>query len=99
VAGILDVLLDIDGVVAEGGFRLRLRHPQDEESSDSSLTSRIPLPRPGGRLEHHREADLLRDAEDLRLRGDRVHGPRDDGDAGRLDRLPASVLEPIVRMA
>ena len=85
VAGLDDRLLEVDGAVAERGGRLGARQPERrlELSRGRHEPHALPAAAPG-RLDHHREAQVLRGPAGLRIRSHRFRGPGHDRHA-RLD--------------
>jgi hypothetical protein len=95
VARLLDVFLDVDRVVAEGGLRLGFRHPQRGAQVPLLLNEAHPLAASARRgLQHHRETDRSRDPKDLLLGRYRLHRPGHHRDSCCLHRLPGEGLGP-----
>jgi hypothetical protein len=88
VARVLDELLEVHRAVPERGFGLRARGV--ESGDEARLVARDAHPAPAasrGGLDHHREADRVRDRERLLLVLDGSVGAGHDGHAGLLRDL------------
>ena len=83
VARIGDEFLDEDAVVAEGRLRLRTRAREALRDFLARMSDAHALAAAaGGRLDHHRETDLLSDFQRMRLILDHTEKTRHGGDFG-----------------
>ena len=88
VARVLDVALQVDGAVAEGGLGLLLGLLQQrEELPFRHRESHAAAAASGGRLDHHGEAHLPRDLDGLGLVFDQSIRTRHRGHAGGFHRV------------
>ena len=92
---VLEVPLDVHRRVGEVRASLALRGLQRLRSLVRGIDGLHPLAASaGGGLDQERVPELLAERDDLLGRADRIGGARDDGDAGRLHRLPRPRLRP-----
>ena len=85
----LEAALDVDPVVAEGRLRFGLRlRPEPLDLARGGGLAHAPAAAAGLRLEHHRVADRLGDAQRLGRVAHRAVRPGDDRDADLLHRDP-----------
>ena len=98
--GLFQIFLDIDGVVAEGGFGLAARGRQRGRQFGRLAHHFHAAPAAAGRrLDQHRIADPVR--QSCRLRVSEVTPPSEPGTTGMPSRLAvrlASILSPMMRM-
>jgi hypothetical protein len=100
VARALDVLLDVDGVVAEAVPGLALRGAERGGHLAGRAHDAHPLPAPTGRrLEQHGVAEPLGDAQRLVGVAQRLGGARTTGVPARMASCRAAVLLPIASIA